>query len=78
MMPKLKYGPGSLLKEYSYNARIKKYEWHGLFLIVRMDEFDAHTIALYDSDDCYKPLSKISISHEDLHRKGKMFKWEIL
>ena len=77
MMPKLKYSPGSLLKEYSYNTRSEKYELHGIFFITGMDEFDAHTVSFYDSDECYKPLSKVSISHGDLHRKGKMFKWVI-
>ena len=77
MIPKLKYKPGNLLQEFSYDSQRKRYTLLGLYLILDMDHFDAHVISLYDKDGYYKPFTKIDISHEDLHKKGKMFKWEI-
>jgi|TARA_R100000081_G_scaffold50468_1_gene24280 hypothetical protein len=77
MMPKLKYGPGDLLREYSYDTMRKRHDLLGLYLIVSIDEFDANVISIYDKDGYYKPLSRIDISHEDLHKKGKFFKWVI-
>ncbi len=77
VMPELKYKPGSLLQEYSYDSRRDQYDLLGLYLVLSIDHFDANVISLYDKDGYYKPLTKIDISHEDLHKKGKMFKWVI-
>lgn len=78
MIPKLKYKPGNLLQEFSYDAQRKRYTLLGLYLILDMDHFDANVISLFDKDGYYKPLTKIDISHEDLHKKGKFFQWKIL
>ena len=42
-----------------------------------MDEFDAHTIALYDKDAYFKIHEHVGISHEDLNKKRRSFMWEI-
>lgn len=77
MTPKLKYKPGNLLHEFSYDSRRERYDLMGLYLIVSIDAFDANVVALYDKDGYYKPLSRIDISHADLHKAGKLFRWEI-
>ena len=77
MTPTLKYKPGNLLHEFSYDSYRDKYELMGLYIIVSIDGFDAKVVSLYDKDGYYKPLSRIDISHEDLHKKSKLFKWAI-
>ena len=77
MTPKLKYTPGNLLHEFSYDSHKRRYNLLGLYFIVSIDAFDATVVSLYDRDGYYKPLSRIDISHEDLHKEGKLFKWGI-
>ena len=77
MTLKLKYKPGNLLHEFSYDSYRDRYDLMGLYFIVSMDAFDANVISLYDKDGYYKPLSRIDISHEDLHKETKLFKWAI-
>ncbi len=77
-MIKLRYKPGNLLQELSYDSYRRRYYLMGLYFIVSLDEFDAHVVSLYDKDGYYKPMSRIEISHDDLHKKGKLFKWKIL
>ena len=77
MTSRLKYKPGNLLHEFSYDSRRRKYDLLGLYFIVSVDQFDANVVSLYDRDGYYKPLSRIDISHDDLHKKGKLFKWGI-
>lgn len=77
MTPKLKYKPGNLLHEFSYDSRRDRYDLLGLYFIVSVDAFDANVVSLYDKDGYYKPLSRIEIPHEDLHKEQKMFKWGI-
>ena len=74
---KLKYYPGCLLKEYCIRIKDRHPILQGLFLIVEMDEFDAHTIALYDKDAYFKIHEHVGISHEDLNKKRRSFMWEI-
>ena len=77
-MMTLKYRPGNLLQELAYDSYRKRYDLMGLYFIISLDEFDAHVISLYDKDGYYQPMSKIEISHEDLYKNGKLFKWKIL
>lgn len=77
MTPKLKYKPGNLLHEFIYDSQKKRLTLLGLYFVVSLDEFDAHVISLYDKDGYYSPMSRIEISHEDLHKKGRLFKWGI-
>ena len=77
MIPDLKYKPGNLLQEFIYNTKRRKYELIGLYFILDIDHFDAMVVSFYDRDGYYTPFTKTEISHNELHRKGKGFKWEI-
>jgi hypothetical protein len=76
-MLRLKYKPGNLLQEYSYSTKRKEYELQGLFLITMMDEFVVYVVSMYDKDECYNPSSRFEISHDDLHKNSRFFKWVI-
>ena len=73
----LKYKPGNLLREYSYSCAKEEFELQGLFLITKVDSFDAHVISIYDKDECYLPMSRLEIPHDDLHKDSRFFKWVI-
>lgn len=74
---KLKYKPGNLLQEYSYSCAKEEYELQGLFFVTKVDYFEAHVVSIYDKDGCYLPMSRLEISHEDLHKDSRFFKWVI-
>jgi hypothetical protein len=76
-MLKLSYKPGNLLQEYSYSPKRKEYKLEGLFLITKMDEFGVSVVSMYDKDGCYNPSSRFEISHDDLHKNSRFFKWVI-
>lgn len=70
------YQPGNLLREYSIQPVSLDKELVGVFLVLSSTHSGVNVISLYDSDECWRPTTRLYFSYSDL-RDRRFSRWEV-
>jgi hypothetical protein len=72
----MSYQPGNLLREYSIQPVSSDVELVGVFLVISATSSGVTVVSLYDSDECWRPTTKLHLSYNDL-KDRRFSKWEV-